>query len=166
MLRNREIDSVGSQTPWYRDGLRFECTRCGQCCSGSPGTVLVSDQEIDELARHVSLSVEEFRAVYTRTLRKGEISLREKRSKECVFFDRDRGCSIYKQRPRQCRTWPFWRGVVASEERWNEEAEGCPGMNRGKLRDAAEVARTSSADGTSGFVPIVPDLEPTGVTDA
>ena len=27
--------------PWYRDGLRFECTRCGHCCTGAPGYVWV-----------------------------------------------------------------------------------------------------------------------------
>jgi Fe-S-cluster containining protein len=157
MQNPREVDSGAQQAPWYRDGLRFECTRCGNCCSGTPGTVHVSDREIEELARHFSLSIEEFRTVYTRTLRKGAIALREKRNKECVFYDRDRGCTVYQQRPRQCRTWPFWRGVVATEERWTEEAEGCPGMNRGKLHRAAEISGTSHADGTSGFVPITLD---------
>ncbi len=120
----------------------------------------VTEQEIEALARHVSLGVEEFRAVYTRTLRKGEISLREKRNHECVFFERDRGCSVYEQRPRQCRTWPFWRGVIDSEVRWAEEAEECPGMNGGRLHDAAEIASTSAADGTSGFIPITSDFDP------
>ncbi len=156
----REIDSVDTQTPWYRDGLRFECTRCGNCCSGTPGTVRVSDSEIEALARHVSLGVDEFRAVYTRPLRKGGISLREKRNQECVFFDRKRGCTVYEQRPRQCRTWPFWHGVVETPDRWSEEAEECPGMNRGKLHQAAEIARTASADGTSEFVAITSDAEP------
>ena len=27
---------------WYRDGLRFECTRCGACCTGAPGYVWVT----------------------------------------------------------------------------------------------------------------------------
>ena len=25
--------------PWYRDGLRFQCTQCGNCCTGDPGVV-------------------------------------------------------------------------------------------------------------------------------
>lgn len=119
----------------------------------------VSDSEIEALARVVSLSVEEFRAVYTRALRRGEISLREKRNKERVFFDRDRGCSVYRQRPLQCRTWPFWRGVVATADRWTEEAVGCPGMNRGKIHHATVIERISCTDGTRGFVPITLDAE-------
>ena len=143
-----------TQTPWYRDGLQFGCTRCGNCCAGTSGTVLLTDDEIDALAQHVSLSSDEFREVYTRRLRKGEISLREKKNEECVFFVRDQGCSVYEHRPRQCRTWPFWGGVVENQERWDEEAEDCPGMNRGALHDAAEIANTSRADGTSGLIPI------------
>ena len=27
-------DKNGKKQPWYREGLRFECTQCGACCSG------------------------------------------------------------------------------------------------------------------------------------
>src|SRR5438105_3224904 len=30
-----------SSEPWYQDGLRFSCTRCGHCCTGEPGFVWV-----------------------------------------------------------------------------------------------------------------------------
>lgn len=135
--------------PWYRDGLRFSCTRCGRCCRG-PGTVSVSDAEIEALARRLELAPEEFRTAYTRTLRGGAVSLRERRNRDCVFYDRARGCRVYEARPRQCRTWPFWRAIVHSEERWQEEADGCPGMNRGALHAAAEIAALAADDGTSG----------------
>ena len=142
--------------PWYQDGLRFSCTSCGNCCSGTPGSVLVSDAEIQELAARLELADHEFRAIYTRLLRKGDVSLREKRNGECVFYrsaasdDAPRGCSVYPHRPRQCRTWPFWRSVVHSPERWNEEATGCPGMNRGAHHTAAHILETSQCDGTRG----------------
>lgn len=141
---------------WYESGLRFECARCGHCCSGTPGTVRVSDDEIEALARRVGLESDEFRSVYTRPLRRGEISLREKRNRECVFFDRERGCRVYTSRPRQCRSWPFWRAVVHSPERWSEEAEHCPGMNRGPLWSAVEIRQICLRDGTSGAVPDLP----------
>ena len=35
---------------WYQDGLAFECTRCGACCTGAPGYVWVNDEEIARLA--------------------------------------------------------------------------------------------------------------------
>jgi Fe-S-cluster containining protein len=134
--------------PWYRDGLRFACTRCGNCCSGAPGTVRVDDAEIAALARRVGLRDEEFRAAYTRGLRRGERSLRERSDGTCVFYDARRGCTVYTDRPRQCRTWPFWRAVVHSPERWAEEARDCPGMNRGPLHPAARIDLTARDDGT------------------
>jgi Fe-S-cluster containining protein len=113
--------------------------------------VRVRDGEIVALARRVGLPEVAFRAIYTRRLRGGEVSLREKRSKQCVFFDGARGCAVYPDRPRQCRTWPFWRSVVHSRERWAEEAEECPGMGSGPLHQAEWIERATGSDGTSGL---------------
>ena len=33
--------NADESAPWYRDGLRFTCTRCGNCCTGAPGYVWV-----------------------------------------------------------------------------------------------------------------------------
>ena len=35
---------------WYAGGLRFQCTQCGDCCSGAEGYVWVNQAEIDALA--------------------------------------------------------------------------------------------------------------------
>jgi Fe-S-cluster containining protein len=146
------VTADDSTAPWYAEGLRFGGTRCGNCCNG-PGSVRVSDAEIVALAAEMDVSEHAFRAMYTRRLRGGDVSLREKRSKACVFYEPSRGCTVYAARPRQCRTWPFWRGVVHSAERWDEEAQACPGMNRGALHAADAIATTAAADGTSGSVP-------------
>ncbi len=139
--------------PWYRDGLRFQCQRCGNCCTGGSGSVRVSDAEIEALARRLGLADAEFRAAYTRRLRDGAVSLRERRGGDCVFYERGQGCRVYEVRPTQCRSWPFWRSVVYSQERWDEEAELCPGMNRGPRHAAEDIRAISEADGTSGEIP-------------
>ena len=51
--------------PWYQDGLRFTCTRCGNCCTGAPGYVWVTPAELEALAAHLGEPVETVRAVYT-----------------------------------------------------------------------------------------------------
>ena len=112
---------------WYESGLRFECTRCGNCCTGAPGTVLVSDTELAALAESLELSSEQFRAAFTRTLRGGAVSLREGRDGSCVFYGREHGCSVHPLRPRQCRSWPFWRGVAASQDSWSAGGRELPG---------------------------------------
>ena len=138
-----------NDTPWYDTGLRFKCTQCGNCCGGGPGTIRVSDDEITRLAKRLEISEKSFRGRYTHRLRGGDISLNEQDNYDCVFFRRDSGCSVYADRPRQCRTWPFWHSVVLSEETWSDAAEGCPGMNSGSLFEAEEIITTAADDGTS-----------------
>ena len=140
-------EEAGS-TAWYGEALRFSCTRCGNCCTGSPGTVRVSDSEIDALAADLGMPSLEFRRRFTRSLRGAELSLIERSNGDCVFWSPDEGCTVYRNRPRQCRTWPFWRAVVHSRERWEEESRNCPGMNQGARHPRAEVESLASDDGT------------------
>lgn len=39
-------ESSSDNLPWYAPGLSFTCTQCGNCCTGEPGVVWVSDEEI------------------------------------------------------------------------------------------------------------------------
>lgn len=128
-----------ARSPWYRDGLRFECTRCGNCCSGFPGTVTVDDAEVAALAAYVELTIEEFRRRHTRIMPDGTESLREKPNWDCVFWSPRHGCLVYPARPTQCRTWPFWRSNVVSRADWDEQAQHCPGMSHGRLYTIEEI---------------------------
>ena len=141
--------------PWYREGLRFECIRCGGCCTGFPGTVRVTNEEIEVLARRLAMSESEFREGYTRSVGAEEPSLQEKPNLDCIFYDSDAGCQVYEDRPKQCRTWPFWRRVVRSEATWETEAASCPGMDMGQFRDVDSIRRLSEDDGS-----ILSTLEP------
>jgi hypothetical protein len=138
--------------PWYKNGLRFECLQCGSCCTGFSGTVRVNKQEIEILARRLGLPEVEFRKNYTRIVGGGATSLIEKKNMDCIFFDKKEGCMVYSDRPRQCRTWPFWRSNVYSPEGWKRGAARCPGMNRGKLYSRDHVKEMSEDDGSSGAV--------------
>ncbi|GIW92342.1 MAG: zinc/iron-chelating domain-containing protein [Pirellulaceae bacterium] len=125
--------------PWYQAGLRFTCTQCGNCCTGAPGYVWVNDREIEALAALLEMSVEEFERLYVRRvgIRK---SLREFPNGDCVFFDsQTRRCTVYEQRPRQCRTWPFWDSNLRSPEAWRRTCEVCPGSGQGRLYSLEEI---------------------------
>ncbi len=119
---------------WYRDGLRFQCTQCGNCCTGAPGYVWVNKQEIQQLAAQMGMaSQQEFEDQYVRRIgiRK---SLREFPNGDCVFFDTEsRRCSVYQARPRQCRSWPFWDSNLRDPAAWEDTCRICPGSGRGKL---------------------------------
>lgn len=59
----------------------------------------------------------------------------EKGEFDCVFLetssDGKRGCSIYEDRPMQCRTWPFWPENLKSLRAYTLAGERCPGMTAG-----------------------------------
>jgi uncharacterized protein len=119
--------------PWYKDGLRFKCTGCGDCCTGAPGYVWVNGDEIAALAAEVDLSEAEFERRYVRQVGARK-SLKERKNYDCVFLDGEtRKCTVYNVRPRQCRTWPFWDSNLRSPEAWAATCEVCPGSGNGKL---------------------------------
>jgi uncharacterized protein len=126
--------------PWYRDGLRFRCTRCGNCCTGEPGNVWVDDAEIDALSEFIGETRTEFVARFTKLGQRGR-TLREKSNGDCVFYDREQGCTVYAVRPRQCRTWPFWESNVRTEAAWEHTCGICPGAGKGGLIPAEEITR-------------------------
>mgnify|MGYP006294009427 CR=1 FL=1 len=132
--------------PWYREGLRFACTQCGRCCTGEPGNVWISEEEIVTLAARLGIDEAAFRRRYTVERRKG-ISLTEKSNNDCVFYQRDHGCTVYEDRPRQCRTWPFWRCNLGEPEDWRLAGEECPGVDRGPVHDAEAIRRIAADDG-------------------
>lgn len=130
------------QNRWYQDGLQFKCTGCGKCCTGEPGYVWVSPTEAESIASDLNLLVDEFYAQYTER-KNGQYTLIEKENFDCIFFS-DNQCTIYKNRPLQCRTYPFWPQVTQSRETWQNEALACEGINHAeaKLYSAEEISQT------------------------
>lgn len=126
---------------WYADGLRFACTQCGNCCTGTPGFVWINDEEIAALAEFRGEPEEQVRGLYTRGEGGTRRSLKEKSNGDCVFYDRTAGCTVYPVRPRQCRTWPFWECNTESPATWARAAAECPGCNQGELIPAEEITR-------------------------
>lgn len=125
---------------WYADGLRFECTQCGNCCTGASGFVWVNSQEIADLARTIGMDdVDRFEDLYVRKVGIRR-SLKEFPNGDCVFFDSEsRRCTVYNARPRQCRTWPFWNSNLSKPEDWERTCEICPGSGKGKLYSIDQI---------------------------
>jgi uncharacterized protein len=128
-----------SEKPWFEAGLRFECTQCGDCCTGAPGYVWVNREEIVALAARVDMDVAEFERRYVRTVGVRK-SLVEFDNGDCIFFDpKKRCCTVYEARPRQCRTWPFWESNVRTPKAWEETCQVCPGSGKGKLVSSEQI---------------------------
>src|SRR6266404_2835548 len=69
---DKDVDtgSIGANMsePWYENGLRFECTRCGHCCTGPSGYVWVNDEEIDQIAAYRGETFAAIKAAHTRAV--------------------------------------------------------------------------------------------------
>lgn len=138
-MTKKSRSDKGKKQPWYKDGLRFECTQCGACCSGDPGYVWVDDQEILGMAKEMDLSVNEFESQFIRCIGPDK-SLKEYPDGDCILLDPEtRHCTVYGARPIQCRTWPFWDSTVQRKKDWKETCEVCPGAGKGKLYTLEQI---------------------------
>lgn len=127
--------------PFYADGLRFSCTRCSLCCRFDSGYVWLSRADLARLAAGLDLPENTVTDRYCRIVNIGgfkQLSLREQESMDCVFWV-DGACSVYKSRPLQCRSFPFWSHQLSDREAWDRSADHCPGMNAGQHHSRAEI---------------------------
>ena len=148
--------------PWWRDGLRFECTCCGNCCSGEPGAVWFAKEEGQQMATRLGLSESDFLRDYARKIGT-KWSLKEvtgpadlHRGHDCILLDRQSVpgkalCKVYQDRPNQCKTWPFWDQNISSKRAWDQakKAAPCPGMGSGPLIPAEKILEALLAERAS-----------------
>jgi Fe-S-cluster containining protein len=133
--------------PWFSNGLRFKCTECGKCCTGTPGYVWLSASDMEEMALYLKISVADFKKRYTRLVL-GRHCLTERAvTYDCVFL-KDKKCQVYGARPKQCRTYPWWIQNIKSEEAWRSASEQCEGINHpdAPLISRAEIEKQLDTD--------------------
>ena len=116
---------------FYKNGLYFECTVCGECCRHSGGKVEITPIEALIIASALDISPEEFLREYGHQ-ENGSIELIDNEDGHCIFLLEDR-CSIYDSRPSQCRNFPFWPENLKSHYRWKQLRSFCPGIDQGEL---------------------------------
>lgn len=141
------VSDPGDHRPWYRRGLQFRCTQCGNCCSGAPGYVYITPAEIERVAAF--LQIEDGRLPPSHLRRVGNrFSLTELDNGDCIFLKNENGkrtCGVYPVRPLQCRTWPFWDANLKSSDDWTEAARDCPGMNVGPVHAFVQIESLRTA---------------------
>lgn len=124
-------DKKSPSLPWYHGGLKFKCTECGKCCTGSPGYVWVTEEEMNSIAKLLNIPFDAFKKKYVRQSG-NRYALVERKSinneYDCIFL-KDKKCTVYQARPRQCRTFPWWQQNLNSEESWRLAAEYCEGIS-------------------------------------
>lgn len=107
----------------------FDCHRCGNCCRVGHGQVWVTEMDVQKMASRLQMPVEGF---VTRIVRSvgGRLSLREEGDGSCSLLQGSNACTVYEERPAQCRSFPFWPQLM-EEGRALELAAGyCQGIQR------------------------------------
>ena len=131
----------------YSKGMRFQCQKSSNCCvsRGSYGFVYLSKKDILRLSIYTDLSIKDFIKLYCEKTY-GFVHFKERRkNSECQFLEKKR-CSIYKARPTQCRTWPFWSENMKTKI-WNEEIRSfCPGIGKGKIIQQSQIEKNINDD--------------------
>jgi len=135
-MNSPELDKRRQKNTWYKDGLKFECQRCGSCCRGEPGVVWMNKKETKNVCVSLGISIDLFTKNYVRLIN-GRISLLEHENGDCVMYDN--GCKIYETRPRQCKTFPFWSSNLKNKTEWEVQKKTCPGIGKGKLHTREEI---------------------------
>lgn len=140
-----DSDGPKSAEPWYSEGLQFTCSQCGDCCTGAPGAVWVTEDELSAIAAELGKPVGEVRLLHTKLIA-GRWSLRDYPNGDCVFLDpQTRRCQVYHSRPIQCRTWPFWPSNISTPASWKRTCEICPGSGTGQLHSLSVIQSQAAA---------------------
>ena len=140
--------------PFYKNGLRFECTRCSKCCRHDPGFVFLSHDDIRRLLKTTKMNKDDFMETYCRVVNINgfsRLSLKEKDNYDCVFWE-EGGCRVYAKRPLQCRSYPFWSHHLVSRQTWDDMSLECPGVNRGKIHSFKEIQGWLDARARADFI--------------
>lgn len=150
-VRSLDIDELAASI----QAIGFECTRCGACCKGhgdehtatvSPDEVrrlMGPDQEWRDVARPIPFGLEDG------TGETFEWALQTGSCGDCRFYEEGEStgtCTVYEDRPRICRTYPFSIEVAGSDPMGAVvgrdgavRAHECDGLGRDISRTDAEA---------------------------
>ncbi len=129
---------IEANVNFYKNGIRFECKQCGNCCS-IKGYVFIFPKDLERLIEKSGFTLEELERSFLSSV-DGYTVLRSRGDDGCIFWDAiDKNCKIYEARPTQCRTFPFWKSLVYRKEKWDKETEMCRGIGEGRLYTEAEI---------------------------
>jgi Fe-S-cluster containining protein len=109
----------------------------------------VTPFRITRLARFLGMGERRFRREYVTRDENGETILFLKENGDCVFWND--GCTVYRERPRQCRTFPFWSESLESPSEWGKLKEFCHGIDEGRLYPLEEIRAIFKGRGTSSL---------------
>ena len=105
----------------------FDCQQCGDCCAGRGG-IHVKPEEVEAMAKLLSMPVEDFR----RRLHEDSVTgprLTVAANGCCVFLMAGNLCRVHPVKPFICRQWPFLPILLVEPDELEHAKGACPGSN-------------------------------------
>lgn len=105
----------------------IDCLACANCCKTTPA--LVSNEDINRIAKFLRISTKEFIQQYSRKDSDGDTVLK---TTPCVFLQNDNTCAIYDVRPFACKDYPHTnrKKMQSILNLTIKNAEICPAVQR------------------------------------
>ncbi|OGR26874.1 MAG: Fe-S oxidoreductase [Desulfobacterales bacterium RIFOXYA12_FULL_46_15] len=106
----------------------FTCRQCGDCCKGFGGTY-VTARDIIHISEYISFNPDQFAMRYCEKSGSRHVLACGKDGR-CIFFDKEKQCTIHPVKPYMCKAWPFIATLIRHPENWNTMANSCPGIKK------------------------------------
>lgn len=103
-LQRADKNKVLKQLPTLHEEAfsRIDCLECARCCKNYSPRFKTPD--IKRISRHLKMRESEFIEKYLVVDEDGDFVAK---AKPCPFLGTDNRCSIYEQRPSDCRRFPY-----------------------------------------------------------
>lgn len=121
--------------------MKFKCLDLcgGKCCTGKwdgkSSFIFLTEEDRNRLKERLGQHILEFAELgsfeSTRFARDKSIQWYLRDSQESCRFLKNGKCSVYEDRPTQCRTFPFWPENIDPKS-WKKLSEFCPGIDQGE----------------------------------
>lgn len=98
---NANLDRIVKETTDYV-WSQIDCLKCANCCKSMQ--VIVNGGDIKRMAAALNIPVREFKEKYVIPTEDGALALK---SVPCVFLETENRCSVYENRPKSCRDFPY-----------------------------------------------------------
>ncbi|OGR40504.1 MAG: Fe-S oxidoreductase [Desulfobacula sp. RIFOXYB2_FULL_45_6] len=106
----------------------FMCRQCGGCCKGFGGTY-VTALDITHICSYIDFDPDQFLERYCEPSGSRYV-LACGKDGCCIFFDKEKQCTIHPVKPYMCKAWPFIATVIRHPENWNVMGDSCPGIKK------------------------------------